>query len=29
MNREIEKTFKEKFYECHKHVEKVTVSKNH
>ena len=29
MNREIEKTFKEKLYEYHKHVEKITVLKNH
>jgi hypothetical protein len=29
MIRDIEKTFKEKLYECHKHIEKITVSKNH
>ena len=29
MNRDIEETFKEKLYECHKHVEKITVSKKH
>ena len=29
MNLDIEKTFKEKLYECHRHVEKITVSRNH
>jgi hypothetical protein len=29
MIKDIEKTFKEKLYECDKHVEKITVSKNH
>jgi hypothetical protein len=28
MIKDIEKTFKEKLYECDKHVEKITVSKN-
>jgi hypothetical protein len=29
MIRDIENTFKEKLYECHKHIEKITVSKNY
>jgi hypothetical protein len=29
MNRDIEKTFKEKLYECTKHVEKITISRKH
>lgn len=29
MIRNIEMTFKEKLYECNKHIEKITVSKNH
>ena len=29
MIRDIEKTFKEKLYECNKHVEKIIVAKNH
>ena len=29
MIRDIKETFKEKLYECHKHVEKITVSKKH
>jgi hypothetical protein len=29
MIRNIEKTFKEKLYECNKHIEKITVSKKH
>jgi len=29
MIRDIEKTFKEKLYECQRHVEKITVSRNH
>jgi hypothetical protein len=27
--RDIEKAFKEKLYECHKHMEKITISKKH
>ncbi len=27
MSRDIKKAFKEKLYECHKHIEKITVSK--
>jgi hypothetical protein len=29
MIRDIEKTFKEKLYECQRHVEKITVSRNY
>jgi len=29
MSRDIENTFKEKLYECQKHVEKITISKKH
>lgn len=29
MSADIENTFKEKFYECDKHVEKITVAKKH